>query len=101
LAQGVLVVTRFIVPDEPPERAAEFVANAARLRDAFLARPGHTRTTLAQSLEEPTHWVLVSEWDRVGDWRRALSSYDVRIEVMPLMALAENEPGVYENPDGF
>ena len=41
--------------------------------------------------------MLVSEWDRVGDWRRALSTYDVRIEVMPLMALAENEPGVYEN----
>jgi heme-degrading monooxygenase HmoA len=101
MAQGVVVVTRFIVPDESPERAAEFVANAARLREAFRARPGHVRTTLARSLEEPSHWVLVSDWDRVGDWRRALSAYDVRIEVMPLMAYAENEPGVYENPDGF
>ena len=101
MAQGVVIVTRFIVPDEPAERVGEFVANAARLRDAIQSRPGHARTTLAQSLEDPTRWVLVSEWSRVGDWRRALSSYDVRVEVMPLMALAENEPGVYENPDGF
>jgi quinol monooxygenase YgiN len=101
MAQGVVIVTRFIVPDGSPERAGEFVANAARLRDAFQTRPGHTRTTLARSLEEPTHWVLVSEWERVGDWRRSLSAYDVRVEVMPLMAHAENEPAVYENLDGF
>ncbi len=97
----ITVVTRFIVPDETPERAAEFAANGARLRAAFQSRPGHIRTTLARSLEDATHWVLVSEWEGVGDWRRALSAYDVRVEVMPLMAHAENEPAVYENPDGF
>ncbi len=97
----ITVVTRFIVPDETPGRSAEFVANAARLRDAFAARPGHIRTTLARSLEDDTRWVLVSEWDGVGAWRRSLSAYDVRVEVMPLMAHAENEPAVYENPDGF
>jgi quinol monooxygenase YgiN len=100
-AGGVLIVTRFIVPEETPQRAAEFVAVAARLRTAFLARAGHVRTSLGRSLEDPTRWVMVSEWERVGDWRRALSSYDVRVEVMPLMSHAENEPAVYENPDGF
>jgi quinol monooxygenase YgiN len=98
---GVVIVTRFIVPDETPEHAADFIANGARLRNAFEARPGHVRTRLARALEDPTRWVLVSEWTGVGAWRRALSGYDVRIEVMPLMALAENEPAVYENPDGF
>lgn len=101
---GVVIVTRFIVPDETPDHrqnVADFVANGARLRTAFEARPGHVRSTLARSLEDPTRWVLVSEWTGVGAWRRALSAYDVRIEVMPFMALAENEPAVYENPDGF
>jgi heme oxygenase (mycobilin-producing) len=98
---AVLIVTRFIVPDETPDFTAGFVANGARLRIAFEARPGHVRSTLARALEDPTRWVLVSEWTGVGAWRRALSAYDVRIEVMPLMALAENEPAVYENPDGF
>jgi heme oxygenase (mycobilin-producing) len=96
-----LIVTRFIVPDETAEFTAGFIANGARLRTAFEARPGHVRSTLARGLEDPTRWVLVSEWTGVGAWRRALSAYDVRIEVMPLMALAENEPAVYENPDGF
>lgn len=101
VAGAITVVTRFIVPDETPEFTAGFIANGVRLRAAFEARPGHVRTTLARALEDPTRWVLVSEWTGVGAWRRALSAYDVRIEVMPLMALAENEPAVYENPDGF
>lgn len=92
-------MTRFIVPDETA--AAAFAANAARLRTAFEARPGHVRTRFGRALEDPARWVLVSEWTGVGPWRRALSAYDVRVEVMPLMAQAENEPAVYENPDGF
>ncbi len=94
-------MTRFIVPDETPESTADFIASGARLRAAFEARPGHVRSTLARAFEDPTRWVLVSEWTGVGAWRRALSAYDVRIEVMPLLAHAENEPAVYENPDGF
>ena len=65
MAHGVLVVTRFIVPDEPPERVAEFVANA---RSAARRLPGPARPRAhharPHSLEDPTRWVLVSEWDR-------------------------------------
>jgi hypothetical protein len=106
-AAGVIVVTRFIVPDEalgsddarsaaPSDAAADFAANAARLQAALETRPGHLRSQLARALDDPTRWVLVSEWVGVGPWRRALSNYDVRIEVMPLMALAADEPSVYE-----
>ncbi len=95
-AAGVIVVTRFIVPDDP----GGFAANAARLEKAFAARPGHVRSRIAQALDDPTRWVLVSEWEEVGPWRRALSAYDVRIEVMPLMQLAETEPSVYQVTDG-
>jgi heme oxygenase (mycobilin-producing) len=93
------VVTRFIVPDDGPA-PEEFAAGLLRLSEAFSPRPGHRRTRSAQALDDPTRWVLVSEWDDVGPWRRALSSYDVRIEAMPLMAYAEGEPGVYETPTG-
>jgi quinol monooxygenase YgiN len=103
-AAGVIVVTRFIVPDGPPgvdadgddSAATNFAANAARLQTALAARPGHLRSQLARGLDDPTRWVLVSEWVGVGPWRRALSNYEVRIEVMPLMALAADEPSVYE-----
>jgi quinol monooxygenase YgiN len=101
-AAAVLVVTRFIVPDEPSGDAAvaDFVAAATRLTAAMATRPGHLRSQLARALDDPSRWVLVSEWAGVGAFRRALSSYDVRIEAVPLMALAETEPAVYETPHG-
>jgi quinol monooxygenase YgiN len=107
-AAGVIVVTRFIVPDRTSgddtatdpvgadTAATDFAANAARLQAALATRPGHLRSQLARALDDPTRWVLVSEWVGVGPWRRALSNYEVRIEVMPLMALSADEPSVYE-----
>jgi quinol monooxygenase YgiN len=98
----VIVVTRFIVPDDVPASSAvaDFVANATRLQTALAARPGHVRSRLARALDDPSRWVLVSEWAGVGTWRRALSAYDVRIEAVPLMALADAEPSVYETLHG-
>jgi heme oxygenase (mycobilin-producing) len=103
-AGAVLVVTRFIVPDEaepeaPSTRVADFQARSARLQAALSRRPGYLRSQLARALDDPARWVLVSEWVGVGAWRRALGDYDVRVEVVPLMAMAEDEPGVYETPD--
>lgn len=103
-AGAVLVVTRFIVPDEAgpggeSSGVAEFQARSARLQEALSARPGYLRSQLARALDDPSRWVLVSEWVGVGAWRRALGNYDVRVEVVPLMAMAEDEPGVYETPD--
>src|ERR1700712_1222509 len=101
-ASAVLVVTRFIVPDEVRpggESLADFRARAARLQTALATRPGFLRSQFARALDDPTRWVLVSEWVGVGAWRRALGNYDVRMEVVPLMAMAEDEPGVYETPD--
>ena len=90
-------MTRFIVPDGDLEPGV-MGAGLGRLAAALATRPGHRRTQSAQALDDPTRWVLVSEWDGVGTWRRALSAYDVRIEAMPLMPYAEDEPGVYEAP---
>jgi hypothetical protein len=106
-AAGVIVVTRFIVPDRtlgtddarsaaPEDVLADFVANAGQLQAALALRPGHVRSSFARAVDDTTRWVLVSEWVGVGPWRRALSNYDVRIAVMPMMAMAEDEPSVYE-----
>jgi heme oxygenase (mycobilin-producing) len=103
---AVLVVTRFIVPDDTGaggpvagDRAADFRAAAARLQAALATCPGHVRNRLARALDDASRWVLVSEWTGVGPWRRALSAYDVRVEAVPLMALAQVEPAVYETVD--
>ena len=90
---GVIVVTRFIVPDSA---ATDFLAAARRLIAAFATRPGHISSRAAHALDDADRWLVISEWVGVGAWRRALSAYDVRVEAVPLLSLAEAEPSVYE-----
>lgn len=89
----MLVVTRFIVPES---EALSFAGRAERAVAAMSTRPGFRFARVGQAADDPARWVLVSEWDGVGAWRRALSNYDVRVEAVPLLALAEDEPGAYE-----
>jgi quinol monooxygenase YgiN len=89
----VLVVTRFIVPES---EAASFAERARRAVAALAARPGFRSARVGQAPDDASRWVLVSEWEGVGAWRRALSSFDVRVEAVPLLSLAEDEPGAYE-----
>jgi len=92
-ATAVLAVTRFALAadgDNPfHERAV------ATLR-AFGACPGYSRGSVARSMDSPDHWCLVTEWSSVGAYRRALSSYDVRIAAGTLFADALDEPSAYE-----
>jgi hypothetical protein len=54
------------------------------------------KTSLARALDDPSRWVLVSEWVNVGSYRRALGNVDVRMASGVLMGAAENEPSAYE-----
>jgi heme-degrading monooxygenase HmoA len=89
----VLVVTRFIVPEA---EAPAFADRAERAVAALSARPGFRSARVGRAPDDPARWVLVSEWDGVGAWRRALSAFEVRVEAVPLLSLAEDEPGAFE-----
>jgi quinol monooxygenase YgiN len=89
---GVLVVARL----RPPDDEESFRAQMRVAIDALAARPGHVATKLAQALDDPSIWVLVSEWVNVGSYRRALSSYDVKMASGALMGAALNEPSAYD-----
>jgi hypothetical protein len=57
-------------------------------------------------MDEPHRWLLQTEWESVGAYRRALSSYDVKVRAVPVMYLAIDEPTAYEalvstSPDGL
>jgi hypothetical protein len=89
----VLVVSRFAVAE--PDGAG--FAERARVALAALAdRPGFRRGRVGRSVDEPGEWVLVTEWDGVGAYRRALSAYEVKVAATPLLAQARDEPGAYE-----
>lgn len=57
---------------------------------------GFRRGSIGSSTDEDGLWCLVTEWDGVGAYRRALSSSRVKLEAVPVLALAVDEPGAFE-----
>jgi hypothetical protein len=89
----VLVVTRFDVPEDD---GPGFLARAEAALAAFADRPGYLRGRIGRSPDEPTLWVLTTEWDGVGSYRRSLSSYDVKVHAIRLLAQGRDEPSAFE-----
>jgi len=89
----VLVVTRFEVHEAD---AATFLPQAQAALQAFAARPGYVRGRVGRAADDPTAWVLTTEWDGVGAYRRSLSSYDVKVDAAPLLSRGRDEPSAFE-----
>ena len=94
--RGVLVVTRLRVPSADPSAAAELQAGLERARAIFAARPGYVACEIGRNVDDPGLWVLSSRWENVGSYRRALSSYEGKMHIQPLMVHAVDEPSAYE-----
>jgi hypothetical protein len=64
---------------------------------AVLAdRPGFVRGTLGRAIDDESAWVLITEWESVGAYRRALGGFDVKMVATPLMAQALDQPSAFE-----
>lgn len=90
---GVLVVTRFRIPE--PD-AADFRAELGAVRDLLAAQTGFVHGTVGRNVDDPELWVLVTGWESVGAYRRALSAYDVKLRAWVTLGKALDEPGAYE-----
>ncbi len=88
----LLVVTRYIIPVDD----LEFATKAQSAISAFRAQSGCLALRLARAMDDPTRWLLHSEWDTIGSYRRALSAYDVKVHAVPLMYYAVDEPSAFE-----
>ena len=88
----MFVVTRMRVPEGEREG---FVTAVGELIGALSARPGFRDAELGQAPDEPGLWALVSRWDGVGAYRRALSAAEVKITGAPVWVHALDEPGAY------
>ena len=88
----MFAVTRLRVREED---AAELVGRCAALIDALAARPGFLSGELGRAADEPGLWALLTRWDGVGSYRRALSAAEVKIAGAPVWLHAVDEPGVY------
>ena len=78
------------------DSSADFADRAGAALAALAARPGYLRGSLARSTDEPDAWVLLTEWQNVGSYRRALGSYEVKLHATPLLATALDGPGGFE-----
>jgi hypothetical protein len=88
----VLVVNRFVVSGDD----AEFRARAGVALAALGARPGYLRGQLGRAYDDPSRWTMITEWESVGAYRRALSAYDVKVDATPLLAQSQDEPSAFE-----
>ena len=92
----MIVVNRFRVPAADPAAAEELRAGLQLALEVLAARPGHVDGTIGRNLDDPDLWVLTTRWENVGSYRRALSSYDVKLTAVPLLSRALDEPSAYE-----
>ena len=84
----MIVVTRFRVPSEGVQQFRDDLVTA---HEALAACRGY--------LDGPDLWVLTTRWENVGAYRRALSSYDVKMRAVPVLYRAVDEPSAYEVVD--
>ena len=90
----MLLICRFDVA--PPDEAS--FTERARHALALLTRaPGCLHGQLSRAIEEPSRWVLTVQFSSASAYRRALSPFEVREQVVPLLALAlVDQPTTYE-----
>ncbi len=89
----MIVVNRFRVPEAD---GGEFRSRVTAALSALAARPGYVDGAIGRNLDDPELWVLTTHWENVGSYRRALSSYDVKLTAVPLLSQAIDEPSAYE-----
>jgi hypothetical protein len=92
----VFAVTRLRASETDGESLAAAVAG---LLAALAARPGFRDGELGRSADDPSLWALVTRWDGVGSYRRALSAAEVKITGAPVWVHALDEPGAYLSLD--
>jgi len=93
----VLVVNRFRVPED---QAESFRGELEAALGVLAQQKGYADGRLGRNVDDPTLWAMVTRWQDVGSYRRALSSYDVKLGAVPLLSRAVDEPSAYEALDG-
>lgn len=89
----MLAVTRYRVSEAD---AAAFLAQARAALAMLADRPGWRTGHIGRAVDDPTLWLISTEWANVGSYRRALSSYEVKMSAMALLSRAIDEPTAFE-----
>ena len=89
----MLVVNRFRVASS---QEAEFREQLENAHAVLGQQRGYDGGEIGRNLDDPELWVLTTRWESVGAYRRALSTYDVKLSAVPTLSGALDEPSAYE-----
>ncbi|MCZ3385391.1 MAG: antibiotic biosynthesis monooxygenase [Actinomycetia bacterium] len=88
-----VVVMRFAVDSDAADAFTAEARDVARLLAGFDGCEG---VEVGRASDDPTLWVMVARWQSVGSYRRALSSYEVKLNAVPFLSKAIDEPTAFE-----
>lgn len=85
--------------------SASFGMQAEQALRLLAERPGFVRGSLARATDDAGSWLLFTEWESVGAYRRGLGGYQVKLHATPLLSSALDRPSAFEEllsigPDG-
>jgi len=89
----LLVVSRYRVSTDRLEWLAQMRAALGVLAESA----GYLRGQIAQATDDAELMVVATSWESVGAYRRALSRYEVKAQVIPLLSSAIDEPSAFES----
>lgn len=85
-------------PDDDAEefQAERFQAEAEQALRLLAERPGFVRGSLGRATDDAGSWLLLTEWESVGAYRRGLGGYQVKLRATPLLSQALDQPSAFE-----
>lgn len=89
----MIAIARFEVPRS---ESVDFEKDIKTAYEALASCVGFIDGEYGQNLDDSNLWALVTRWENVGSYRRALSAMRTKLEAIPLLARAIDEPGAYE-----
>jgi quinol monooxygenase YgiN len=76
----------------------DFLIRLERAHSALKTCPGYLSGEVGLNTDEPELIALLTRWENIGSYRRALSNFQVKIDAVPVLAEAIDEPGGYIGP---
>ena len=89
----MIVVNRFRAGSQEAETLRAALEEALAV---LSEQRGYVDGHLGRNVDDPDLWLLQTQWAGPGAYRRALSSYDVKVRAWALLGQAIDEPGAYE-----
>lgn len=94
----MILVTRHRIagPDPAADQVEGFLAAAEAAAVVLAERSGCESVEVVRAIDDAATFLVISRWADVGSYRRALSSYEVKVGAVPLLATAADEPSAFE-----